>query len=84
MERIAHGSGAATNFRIRSAEVADLNAISRLDRESFGQGCYSAVVLRQLLDVCQRLFQVAENDCEIVGYVIGAVTVDEGTRWVLV
>ncbi|MGB6164015.1 MAG: N-acetyltransferase [Pseudonocardiaceae bacterium] len=83
MEKIAQDSGVAANFRIRPAEVADLNAVSLVDRESFGQDCYSAVVLRQFLDIEQDLFQVAENDYEILGYAIGAVTVKGAVGWIL-
>lgn len=83
MEKIAQNSGVTAHFRIRPAEVADLNAVSLVDRESFGQDCYSAMALRQFLDIGQGLFRVAESNHEILGYAIGAVTANGVVGWIL-
>lgn len=71
--------------RTRAFQVQDLNAVVRVDKESFGKESYSVISLRQAYDLWGGLFRVAEtNDGRIVGYGIGATSSRrEAASWIL-
>ena len=71
---------------VRTASVGDLVAVSKVDQAAFPDEPYPAYVLRQLLDISDSLFLVAEdaiNPSTVSGYVVGTLATDRVTGWVL-
>ncbi len=68
---------------IRKATLDDLEAIHTIERLSFDGGGYPLFVLRQLFDVSQDYFLVAEDKNEILGYSLGNLSAKLNQGWLL-
>lgn len=77
-----HTLDATTHFR--PFQLADLEAVSRLDRIAFGDEAYPKTFLRQAYDLWPSLFIVGETSSGlIVGYGLGGLAQNCSTAWIL-
>lgn len=77
-----HTLGAAIHFR--SVQLADLEAVSRLERMAFGDESYPKTFFRQAYDLWPALFIVGETSSRlIVGYGLGGLAQNCSTAWIL-
>lgn len=53
--------------------IYDIEAIEKLDCESFGHGSYKRHSIRQMVDLFSELTFIAESGSEPVGYILGGV-----------
>jgi ribosomal protein S18 acetylase RimI-like enzyme len=67
---------------IRKVRSSDLDELSALD-VTFGDLTYPYFVLRQLFDVHQHCWLVADHPNGILGYALGAPGLDRETGWLL-
>ncbi|WP_375055574.1 GNAT family N-acetyltransferase [Zobellella sp. DQSA1] len=67
---------------IRTATKADMQAIYRLERSSFGSHCYPDFFFRQAHDLWPRYLWVAD-DGELAGYCLGGTGAAPGEGWIL-
>jgi ribosomal-protein-alanine N-acetyltransferase len=68
---------------IRKATLQDLERIHNIETLCFHEGSYPLFVLRQLFDISQHYFLVAQEDNMVLGYVIGNRTKENDQGWVL-
>lgn len=68
---------------IRSAQLEDLESIHKIEILCFQEGSYALFVIRQLFDISQDYFLVAQRDQKIIGYVIGNHKKENDQGWVL-
>lgn len=68
---------------IRRALLEDLESIHNIEILSFQEGSYPLFVIRQLFDISQDYFLVAQEEQTILGYVIGNHTKENDQGWVL-
>ncbi|MCT7977608.1 GNAT family N-acetyltransferase [Laspinema olomoucense] len=71
------------DLAIRKGKLPDIEGVVYLDRQIFGDDCYSHLVMRQFYEVCNELFYVAVIDKEIVGYTIGCPQFNTNHAWLL-
>ncbi|KAA2266488.1 GNAT family N-acetyltransferase [Solihabitans fulvus] len=75
--------GDAAGLVIRPVQERDLGWLVELERLIFGNVSYPYFVLRQLFDIHQRHWLVAERDDQPCGYVLGAPSSDGHSGWLL-
>lgn len=68
---------------IRNATLEDLQAIHNIETSSFQDGSYPLFVLRQLFDISEKYFLVAEIEDQICGYIIGTISAKDEQGWIL-
>lgn len=68
---------------LRKATLDDLEAIHNIERLSFDEEGYPLFVLRQLFDISEDYFFVAEDDNEILGYSLGNLSAKSNQGWLL-
>jgi [ribosomal protein S18]-alanine N-acetyltransferase len=70
-------------MNIYGARTSDLSEIAQLDREVFGEESYNTLVIRQLFDVFPRLFLIARQRGQLIGFTLGAVEIGAREGWIL-
>ncbi len=68
---------------IRNVTTDDLIGLIKLEQDEFGDHGLNAVTMRQQIDLFSDIIFVAENDNEIVGFVIGGVSIKNKKGWLL-
>ena len=69
---------------IRRATIADLHALSALERSHYGDLGYPLFVIRQFIDALGPFFLVGERRGRLLGYALGsAVRDDTDEGWIL-
>ncbi|WP_114777493.1 GNAT family N-acetyltransferase [Botryobacter ruber] len=68
---------------IREAKLEDLKVVHQLEEELFGQHSYPLFVLRQLFDITNDLFLIAEVSGAVAGYAIGHYNAEQEEGWLL-
>lgn len=68
---------------IRKARLEDLDSIHQIEMLSFNDGSYPKFVLRQLFDISQDYFLVAEEEDQVMGYALGNIIKNTHQGWVL-
>ena len=69
---------------IRSVEVTDLAAVSRIERQTYGSDGYPSFFFRQAYELFRETFFVACDGGQIIGYCLGALAVPKKrTGWIL-
>ncbi|WP_299392285.1 N-acetyltransferase [uncultured Gelidibacter sp.] len=68
---------------IRKATLEDLESIHHIETLSFKEGSYPLFVLRQLFDISNDYFYVAEEHQNVVGYALGNLTKHMNQGWML-
>lgn len=66
------------SYKIRKANIADIKAIVRIERESFPAYPYPSEAFYYFYRKCPDLFLLAEYEGEVVGYVLGCSEDDSG------
>ena len=67
----------------RIATLEDLKSIHEIETLSFSSGSYPLFVLRQLFDISEDYFLVAEEDDVILGYALGNFSARDSQSWIL-
>lgn len=70
-------------IHIRTATLNDLKSVHNIEVLCFNDGSYPLFVLRQLLDISNDYFLVAEQDDQILGYAIGNIVNGHAQSWIL-
>lgn len=68
---------------IRKAKLEDIKSVHNIETLSFNEGSYPLFVLRQLYDISEDYFLIAEKDGKIVGYALGHLSERDRKGWVL-
>lgn len=68
---------------IRNATFEDLKSIHEIETLSFNDGSYPLFVLRQFFDISEDYFLVAEEERELLGYVLGNLSTKDDQGWIL-
>lgn len=68
---------------IRTAKLEDLKTVHEIETLSFNDGSYPLFVLRQLFDISEDYFLIAEEDGKILGYALGNLSVKDDQGWIL-
>ncbi|MBJ7881417.1 GNAT family N-acetyltransferase [Gelidibacter salicanalis] len=68
---------------IRKATLEDIESIHLIETLIFNKGSYPLFVLRQLYDISQDYFYVAEEHQQLIGYVLGNVVKNTNQGWIL-
>ena len=68
---------------IRNATLEELKSVHDIEVLCFNEGSYPLFVLRQLLDISNDYFLVAEHDNQILGYAIGNIVNGYDQSWIL-
>ena len=68
---------------IRNATLEELKSVHDIEVLCFNEGSYPLFVLRQLLDISNDYFLVAEHDNQILGYAIGNIVNGHNQSWIL-
>lgn len=68
---------------IRKATLKDLKKVHEIETLSFNEGSYPLFVLRQLFDIAEYYFLIAEEDDKILGYGLGSLSTKEDQGWIL-
>lgn len=75
--------GSARRVLLRGVTEADLEALARLDEETFPEAPYPYFVLRQLYDVYPDHLLVLDDGTELKGYVLVGTAPDASRSWIL-
>ncbi|MEO8773049.1 MAG: N-acetyltransferase [Gelidibacter sp.] len=70
-------------MNIRKAILEDLKSIHEIETLSFNDGSYPLFVLRQLFDISEDYFLIAEEDDVILGYALGNFSTKDSQGWIL-
>ena len=70
-------------MNIRKATLEDLIPIHDIETLSFGNGSYPLFVLRQMFDISEDYFLIAEEDDVILGYALGNISAKDDQGWIL-
>ena len=70
-------------MNIRKATLKDLKKVHDIETLSFNKGSYPLFVLRQMFDISEDYFLIAEQDNEILGYALGNHTSKDDQGWIL-
>ena len=70
-------------IHIRKASLNDLKIVHEIETLSFNDGSYPLFVLRQLFDISEDYFLIAEEDGKILGYALGNLSVKDDQGWIL-
>ncbi|MBA3532857.1 MAG: GNAT family N-acetyltransferase [Ardenticatenales bacterium] len=69
----------------RQALITDIQRISEIDCDAFGDDCYPLFFLRQACEIYGELFRVAEDEQgTVVGYTLSASKLEGRDAWILV
>ena len=68
---------------IRKATLDDLKKVHEIETLSFNDGSYPLFVLRQLFDISEDYFLIAEEEDKILGYALGNLATKEEQGWIL-
>ncbi len=68
---------------IKKATLEDLKSIHEIETLSFNDGSYPLFVLRQLFDISEDYFLIAEEDDVILGYALGNFSSKDDQGWIL-
>lgn len=68
---------------IRKATVDDLKKVHEIEILSFKEGSYPLFMLRQLFDISEDYFLIAEEEDKILGYALGNLVAKEEQGWIL-
>lgn len=68
---------------IRKVTLDELPVVHKIETLSFAEGSYPLFVLRQLFDISENYFLVAEEDGHILGYAIGNLSTNDVQGWLL-
>lgn len=68
---------------IRKAKLEDLKTVHEIETLSFNEGSYPLFVLRQLFDISDDYFLIAEEDGSILGYALGNFSTKDDQGWIL-
>lgn len=70
-------------MNIRKASLSDLKSVHDIEVLSFNDGSYPLFVLRQLLDISEDYFLIAEENHKILGYALGNIASPNNQGWIL-
>ncbi|NKI27989.1 GNAT family N-acetyltransferase [Arenibacter sp. 6A1] len=70
-------------IRIKKATLEDLKVVHEIETLCFKDGSYPLFVLRQLFDISEDYFLIAQEGDEVLGYVLGNLTANTNQGWIL-